>query len=178
MRTLVLGGIKSGKSRWAEAAIAASAGPDEPVCYLATGSVADTDPAWLRRIAVHRERRPEHWSTVETDDIATQLRAAPATPTLVDDVCGWLTARLDRRGWEHGCISADIDEMLAAVASFDAPLVLVTHEVGLTIVSATVSGRRFTDELGAFNQRLAALCDRVVLMVAGHPLQIKPSRAG
>ena len=56
MRTLVLGGIKSGKSRWAETAIAESLGPVEPVRYLATGSVADTDPAWLRRIAQHRDR--------------------------------------------------------------------------------------------------------------------------
>ena len=176
MRTLVLGGIKSGKSRWAEAAIAESLRPDEPVRYLATGSITDTDPAWLRRIAAHRDRRPRHWSTVESDDIATQLHQPPAAPTLVDDVCGWLTAALDRRGWADGSVSADVDEMLAAVASFSAPLVLVSHEVGLTIVAATVSGRRFTDELGALNQRLAALCDRVVLMVAGQPLHIKPSR--
>ncbi len=176
MRTLVLGGIKSGKSRWAEAAIAESLAPGEPVRYLATGSVTETDPAWLRRVAEHRDRRPEHWSTVESSEITTQLRQSPAAATLVDDVCGWLTAALDRRGWEHGSVSTDIDEMLAAVALFDSPLVLVSHEVGLAIVSATVSGRRFTDELGALNQRLAALCDRVVLMVAGQPLQIKPSR--
>ena len=176
MRTLVLGGIKSGKSRWAEAAIAESLGPVEPVRYLATGSVTDTDPAWLRRIAQHRDRRPPHWSTVESDDIPTHLHQPPAAPTLVDDVPGWLTAVLDRRGWENGSVSADVDEMLAAVASFDSPLVLVSHEVGLTIVAATVSGRRFTDELGALNQRLATLCDRVVLMVAGQPLQIKPPR--
>jgi adenosylcobinamide kinase/adenosylcobinamide-phosphate guanylyltransferase len=176
VRTLVLGGIKSGKSRWAEAAIAESLGPVEPVRYLATGSVTDTDPAWLRRIAQHRDRRPTHWSTVESDDIPTHLHQPPAAPTLVDDVPGWLTAVLDRRGWENGSVSADVDEMLAAVASFDSPLVLVSHEVGLTIVAATVSGRRFTDELGALNQRLATLCDRVVLMVAGQPLQIKPPR--
>ena len=176
MRTLVLGGIKSGKSRWAETAIAESLGPVEPVRYLATGSVADTDPAWMRRIAQHRDRRPGHWSTVESDDIPTHLRQSPAGPTLVDDVPGWLTATLDRRGWENGSVSADVDEMLAAVASFNPPLVLVSHEVGLTIVAATVSGRRFTDELGTLNQRLATLCDRVVLMVAGQPLQIKPPR--
>jgi adenosylcobinamide kinase / adenosylcobinamide-phosphate guanylyltransferase len=175
VRTLVLGGIKSGKSRWAEAAIVESLGPAEPVRYLATGSVTDKDPAWLRRIALHRDRRPQHWSTVESNDIATQLRQPPAAPTLVDDVCGWLTAALDRRGWDDGSISADVDEMLAAVTAFSAPLVLVSHEVGLTIVAATASGRRFTDELGALNQRLAALCDRVVLMVAGQPLHIKPS---
>lgn len=172
MRTLVLGGIKSGKSRWAEAAIAESLGPVEPVRYLATGPLDDADPAWLRRIAEHRDRRPEHWSTVESDDIATQLRQSEM-PTVVDDVGCWLTAALDRRGWEDGSVSADVDELLAAVTSFDAPLVLVSHEVGLTIVSATASGRRFTDELGALNQRLAALCDRVVLMVAGQPLHIK-----
>jgi adenosylcobinamide kinase / adenosylcobinamide-phosphate guanylyltransferase len=176
VRTLVLGGIKSGKSRWAEAAIAESLGPVEPVRYLATGSVTDTDPAWLRRIAQHRDRRPGHWSTVESDDIPTQLRQSSAAPTLVDDVCGWLTAALDRRGWEDGSVSADVDKMLAAVASFDPPLVLVSHEVGLTVVSTTASGRRFTDELGALNQQLAALCDRVVLMVAGQPLHIKPPR--
>ena len=176
MRILVLGGIKSGKSRWAEAAIAESLGPVEPVRYLATGSVADTDPAWLRRIAQHRDRRPGHWSTVESDDIPTHLHQPAPAPTLVDDVPGWLTAALDRRGWENGSVSTDVDEMLAAVASFDSPLVLVSHEVGLTIVAPTVSGRRFTDELGALNQRLAVLCDRVVLMVAGQPLQIKPSR--
>ena len=172
----MLGGIKSGKSRWAETAIAESLGPDAAVRYLATGSVADTDPAWLRRIGQHRDRRPGHWTTVESDDIPTHLRQSPAAPTLVDDVPGWLTARLDRCGWEHGSVSPDVDELLAAVASFDPPLVLVSHEVGLTIVSATVSGRRFTDELGALNQRLAALCDRVVLMVAGQPLHVKPPR--
>jgi adenosylcobinamide kinase / adenosylcobinamide-phosphate guanylyltransferase len=176
VRTLVLGGIKSGKSRWAEGAIAESLGPVEPVRYLATGSVADTDPAWLQRIAQHRDRRPGHWSTVESDDIPTHLRQPAAAPTLVDDVPGWLTATLDRRGWENGSVSADVDELLAAVESFTPPLVLVSHEVGLTIVAATVSGRRFTDELGALNQRLATLCDRVVLMVAGQPLHIKPPR--
>jgi adenosylcobinamide kinase / adenosylcobinamide-phosphate guanylyltransferase len=176
VRTLVLGGIKSGKSRWAETAIAESLAPGEPVRYLATGSVADTDPAWLRRIALHRDRRPGHWSTVESHDIPTHLRQPAAAATLVDDVPGWLTAILDRRGWESGSVSADIDELLDAVSSFDPPLVLVSHEVGLTIVAATASGRRFTDELGALNQHLAAVCDRVVLMVAGQPLHIKPAR--
>jgi adenosylcobinamide kinase / adenosylcobinamide-phosphate guanylyltransferase len=176
VRTLVLGGIKSGKSRWAETAIAESLGPVEPVRYLATGPATDTDPAWSRRIAQHRDRRPRHWSTVESDDIPRHLRQSAGAPTLVDDVPGWLTATLDRHGWESGSVSADVDELLAAVASFSPPLVLVSHEVGLTIVAATASGRRFTDELGALNQQLAALCDRVVLMVAGQPLHIKPPR--
>ena len=177
MRTLVLGGIRSGKSRWAEAAIAESLDADQPVHYLATGQVTGTDPAWWQRVAEHRDRRPPHWSTLETDDIATQLRRSPGTPTLVDDVGGWLTAAMDRRQvWERGSVSVDVDELLAAVAEFGSPLVLVSPEVGLTVVPATESARRFADELGTINQRLALLCDRVVLVVAGHPLPIKPPR--
>ena len=142
--------------------------------YLATGQAADSDRAWRQRVDAHRDRRPPHWSTVETEDVAEQLRRSSNMPTLVDDIGGWLTAALDRhQAWEGGCISADIDELTTAVAEFSAPLVLVSPEVGLTVVAATTSARRFTDELGALNQRLGALCERVVLVVAGQPLPIK-----
>jgi adenosylcobinamide kinase/adenosylcobinamide-phosphate guanylyltransferase len=178
VRTLVLGGIRSGKSRWAEAAIAESLQADQPVQYVATGQVVDTDVAWRQRIAEHRDRRPSHWSTVETDDVARQLRRSPDTPTLVDDIGGWLTATLDKRqAWDGGSLSPDLDDLTAAVAEFNSPLVLVSPEVGLTVVAATASGRRFSDELGALNQRLAAVCERVVLVVAGHPLPIKQAGA-
>ena len=178
MRTLVLGGIRSGKSRWAEAAIAESLQADQPVQYLATGQVVDTDGAWRQRVAEHRDRRPSHWLTVETDDVAGQLRRSPDMPTLVDDIGGWLTATLDQRqAWDGGSVSPDLDDLTAAVAEFSSPLVLVSPEVGLTVVAATASARRFSDELGALNQRLAALCERVVLVVAGHPLPIKQAGA-
>jgi adenosylcobinamide kinase / adenosylcobinamide-phosphate guanylyltransferase len=176
VRTLVLGGIRSGKSRWAEAAIAESLEADQPVHYLATGQVSD-DPSWWQRIAEHRDRRPPNWSTLETDDIAAQLRRSPDIATLVDDVGGWLTAIMDRHNaWEGGSVSSDVDELMSAVAEFGSPLVLVSPEVGLTVVPPTASGRRFADELGVLNQRLALLCDRVVLVVAGHPLPIKLPR--
>ncbi|WP_343601973.1 bifunctional adenosylcobinamide kinase/adenosylcobinamide-phosphate guanylyltransferase [Mycobacterium sp.] len=173
MRTLVLGGIRSGKSKWAETAVAESLAPGETVRYLATGPAPDTDGHWSQRVAEHRARRPGHWSTVETADIATQLRQSSDVTTLVDDLGGWLTAALDHRGWAAGSVSADVDDLVAAVASFGSPLVLVSPEAGLTVVPATESGRRFADELGTLNQRLAAVCDRVVLVVAGHPLPIK-----
>jgi adenosylcobinamide kinase / adenosylcobinamide-phosphate guanylyltransferase len=174
VRMLVLGGVKSGKSRWAETAIAESLATDQPVHYLATGKAADPDPAWRQRVAEHRDRRPQHWHTVETDDVAQQLRRSPNTATLVDDIGGWLTATLDRRqAWEGGSVSADLDELTSAVSGFSSPLVLVSPEVGLTVHAATASARRFTDELGSLNQRLAALCERVVLVVAGQPLPIK-----
>jgi len=101
-------------------------------------------------------------------------------PTLVDDLGGWLTGTLDRNNaWDDGSaavpVRETIDAMLAAVSAFGSPLMLVSPEVGLTVVPATASGRRFTDELGSLNQRVASLCDRVVLVVAGQAVPIKPT---
>ncbi len=178
VRTLVLGGIRSGKSEWAEQAIAASVPPGQQVRYLASGCCDQADEDWAQRIAKHRARRPAHWAMVETRCVTTELLRSPDTPTLVDDLGGWLTGTLDRhRAWETGSVAAPVEEMLGAVGAFEATLVLVSPEVGLTVVPATASGRRFADELGALNQRVAALCERVVLVVAGQPLSIKPSEA-
>ena len=176
MRTLVLGGIRSGKSEWAEEAIAASVPAGQPVRYLASGLGGQADADWAHRVAKHRGRRPAHWSTVETRDITTELRQSPDVPTLVDDLGAWLTGTLDHhQAWENGSVAAPVDEMLGAVGAFESTLVLVSPEVGLTVVPATASGRRFADELGCLNQRVATLCERVVLVVAGQPISIKPS---
>jgi len=182
VRTLVLGGIRSGKSRWAEETIAESLPPDEPVCYLASGFGAEADAEWAHRVAKHRDRRPAHWSTVETDDIATQLRQSPGIPTLVDDLGAWLTSVLDRHhAWDDssaaGFVQRMIDDVVDAVGTFGSTLMVVSPEVGLTVVPATAAGRRFADELGGLNQRMAALCDRVVLVVAGQAVAIKTSGA-
>jgi adenosylcobinamide kinase / adenosylcobinamide-phosphate guanylyltransferase len=179
VRTLVLGGIRSGKSQWAERAIAETTVAGQAVHYLATGAAPDGDAEWSARIAAHRARRPSHWSTVETVDVPKQLRSAAGSPTLVDDIGGWLTAVMDRRdAWTTGSVVADMDELIDAVGAFGSPLALVSPEVGLTVVPPTAAGRRFADELGGLNQRLAGLCDRVVLVVAGQPLTVKePSRA-
>jgi adenosylcobinamide kinase/adenosylcobinamide-phosphate guanylyltransferase len=181
VRTLVLGGIRSGKSRFAEDVFTAevnSISPGQPVRYVAPGLTAGADDAWAQRIAEHRNRRPAHWSTVETDDIAGQLRESPRTPTIVDDLGAWLTTTLDRHhAWDNGSVAGPVQDMLAAVGSFGSVLMLVSPEVGLTVVPATASGRRFADELGTLNQRVAELCDRVVLVVAGQPVPIKPNGA-
>ncbi|MET0700105.1 MAG: bifunctional adenosylcobinamide kinase/adenosylcobinamide-phosphate guanylyltransferase [Mycobacterium sp.] len=177
MRTLVLGGIRSGKSRWAEEAIAEAVSTGAQVRYLATGSAATDDDAWSARVAAHRDRRPAGWTTIEDSDVASQLHQHGGTPTLVDDIGNWLTAAMDRRdAWNQGSVSGDIDELVAAVGTFGSPLVLVSPEVGLTVVPATAAGRHFADALGTLNQRLAAACDRVVLVVAGLAVPIKPER--
>jgi adenosylcobinamide kinase/adenosylcobinamide-phosphate guanylyltransferase len=176
VRTLVLGGIRSGKSRWAESALAESLAPGECVRFVATGPRNDSDPLWDERVAVHRARRPAGWSTVESTDVAAVLREDTATATLIDDLGGWLAAILDSRAaWTTDRVSVgdDIDELLDAISSFGSPLMVVSPEVGLTVVPATPSGRRFADELGALNQRLADICDRVVLVIAGQPLTVK-----
>jgi len=179
VRILVLGGIRSGKSQWAEANIAEIAGsPDDAaaVRYLATGPIAASDAEWSARVDAHRRRRPASWSTVETADIAKQLRSDDVTATIVDDIGGWLTAAMDRtNAWTGGSVSDDVDDLVDAVGSFGSALALVSPEVGLTVVPATESGRRFADELGTLNQRLAQVCDRVVLVVAGQPVTVKDS---
>jgi adenosylcobinamide kinase/adenosylcobinamide-phosphate guanylyltransferase len=173
VRILVLGGIRSGKSQWAESAIARSVDAAAPVRYLATGPRPASDAEWSARVDAHRRRRPAHWPTVETTAIATELRSE-ATATVVDDIGAWLTAAMDRAGaWTGASVSPDIDDLLEAVGSFASPLALVSPEVGLTVVPATESGRRFADELGVLNQRLAGVCDRVVLVVAGQPVTVK-----
>lgn len=173
MRILVLGGIRSGKSQWAEAMLAGAVPDGRPVRYLATGPGPEADVEWAARVAAHRERRHTRWSTVESTDVAGRLRAEPVA-TLVDDIGAWLTAAMDRSGaWTGGLVCAETDDLVDAVASFTAPLALVSPEVGMTVVPATAAGRRFADELGSLNQRLATVCDRVVLVVAGQPVTVK-----
>lgn len=173
MRTLVLGGIRSGKSQWAEDALMREVPEGSLLRYLATGPTCDDDSDWTARVAAHRDRRGDRWSPVETTDVARQLRTDPV-PTLVDDAGTWLTAMMDRSGaWSGHPITAQTDDLVDAVTAFAAPLAMVSPEVGLTVVPATAAGRRFADELGALNQRLAGVCERVVLVVAGQPVTVK-----
>ncbi|MDI6629991.1 MAG: bifunctional adenosylcobinamide kinase/adenosylcobinamide-phosphate guanylyltransferase [Rhodococcus sp. (in: high G+C Gram-positive bacteria)] len=171
-RTLVLGGARSGKSGHAE-----SLAVVEPVRYLATGRRDATDEDWQLRIERHRASRPKHWSTVET---VTSLSGVVSQPwdgtTVVDDLGTWLTGMLDdAQAWElpRGTIAPAVDDLVRAVADCPSHLVLVSPEVGLSVVPESRSGRLFRDELGLLNSRLAAVCDRVLLVVAGLALTLK-----
>ncbi|RDI65248.1 nicotinate-nucleotide--dimethylbenzimidazole phosphoribosyltransferase [Nocardia pseudobrasiliensis] len=169
-RTLVLGGIRSGKSAFAEE-LAGRAGI---VRYVATAAVDPGDADFTERVAAHRVRRPGQWTIVEGDPVAAL--ADPVRMTLIDDIGTWLTGRIDARAaWEQprGTIAADIDALVAAVAGYSQGLVLVSPEVGLGVVPATRSGRLFADEIGELNQKLARVCDEVYLVVAGIATRIK-----
>lgn len=170
--TLILGGIRSGKSRYAESLLDSGA----PARYVATGVDGSADAEWSARIQAHRTRRPSHWVTVETRDVAAELTRDPVIDTLVDDIGSWLTSALDRTGaWERGTadLLTETDELLSAVSIFTGQLILVSPEVGLTVVPATRAGRLFADALGTLNQQLADRCDRVFLVVAGQPMTVK-----
>jgi adenosyl cobinamide kinase/adenosyl cobinamide phosphate guanylyltransferase len=138
------------------------------------------DAEWAARITAHRARRPAVWTTVEDPDLPALLRATrPAdAPLLVDDLATWLTCVLDdARAWDAAVVPAVVGrqatELVDAVAGCAGTVVLVSAEVGLGVVPATRAGRLFRDELGALNAALAAVCDEVLLLVAGLPLRLR-----
>ena len=166
----MLGGTRSGKSRYAEDLLPA----DAPVRYVATARRHPDDAEWDARIDAHRARRPAGWTTVEEPDVAALVRGGGG-PLLVDDLATWLTGVLDDAGaWEQRVdVSLRLDELVAAVRAAPGQVVLVSAEVGLGVVPATRAGRLFRDELGVLNAALAQVCDEVVLLVAGLPLRLK-----
>lgn len=174
-RVLITGGVRSGKSAYAERLLVGRA----DVTYVATGPVPDpiTDPEWAARVAAHRSRRsPLGWTTVETANPAHVLSTADG-PVLLDCLGTWLTACLDELdAWQRPEPDwrADWDQRAAAfVQSWrEADVVGVTNEVGWGVVPEHRSGRLFADLLGRLNQQVAAASDEVVLMVMGRPVHL------
>lgn len=181
-RTLVLGGARSGKSRAAERLLAAT----PAVVYVATaGSELNTlDAEWRDRIAEHQARRPANWTTVETTALAELLAAANADdpPLLIDCLTVWLATIMERAGlWSDEGVAAArkagadaevaqaVDALVQAWRTTAARVVAVSNEVGSGVVPAYPSGRRFRDELGNLNARLAAESDEVLVVEAGIP---------
>ena len=159
--TFVLGGARSGKSRYAEALVAAH---PPPWRYVATGQAFDTE--MQARIAEHRARRDTRWITVEAP---LDLPAALDTqaPALVDCLTLWASNLL------LAGRMPDWPALLAALDARSAPTVLVSNEVGLGIVPDNALARRFRDMAGVLHGQVAARADRVVLMVAGIPMVVK-----
>lgn len=159
MITLVLGGVRSGKSALAER-LAGALGAE--VTYLATG--AATDPSMGDRIARHRARRPAAWRTVEvTSELPSALRRTTG-PVLLDSLGTWVAGLAD--------LAPDREALVTALLERSGPTVVVSEEVGLGVHPATEVGRRFADELGELNTCVAEVADEVLLAVAGRALRL------
>jgi adenosylcobinamide kinase/adenosylcobinamide-phosphate guanylyltransferase len=171
-RILVLGGARSGKSAYAEELLEGN--PD--VTYLATSAPADDDAEWADRVAAHRARRPDSWTTVETTAPSELLRRGTI---LVDSVTTWVAALMDETGmWADEPGAADrlatrCDALVNAWTMTPAHVVAVSDEVGLGVVPETRSGQLFRDTLGQVNQRLAGTADEVWFVVAGLPQRLR-----
>lgn len=175
--TLVLGGVRSGKSRYAlELALASGA---ERVTFLATAERGQ-DEEMSRRIERHRRERPAHWITIEEPlNLAEGIRSAAESDLVVVDCLTLFAGRLlEACGDDEEGIARRIEQLEACLASSHPPIVLVSNEVGSGVVPAFEMGRRYRDLLGEINQRVAAVAGSVVLLVAGLPLLLKGSLPG
>lgn len=175
-RVLILGGARSGKSVTAERLLATR----DHVDYVATGPLPGAaDPEWADRVRLHQQRRPAHWTTLETLELEGVLAGpglAPArlaVPVLVDCLSTWLAGVMEECGlWEDAPdagkrLAERVDGLLDAWRATRRHVIAVSNEVGSGVVPATASGVRFRDELGVLNTRIAAECEQVWLVTAG-----------
>ncbi len=168
--TLVLGGVRSGKSRYAQQL----AGQSSRVVFVATAKA--TDDEMLAKIQRHCDERPKEWLTVEEPlEIAKVLaeRDLESEVIVVDCLTLFAAHLLEADGEDEGAIERGIERLCAALRVARCPVVLVSNEVGSGVVPEYAAGRRYRDLLGEINQRVARIADDVVLMVAGLPLALK-----
>ena len=168
--TLVLGGARSGKSRYAQDL--ASAFPR--VVYLATARREDAE--MRTKIARHRRDRPSSWKTIEVSadlDCALREEGPRADLLLIDCLTFYMANIMGRKSGGHNRVRTHIQSLCEAVREAEASVVIVSNEVGSGIVPPYRSGREYRDLLGELNQQIAKVADRVILMVAGLPLTVK-----
>lgn len=169
----ILGGARSGKSRFA----IAEQPSREGVAFVATAQPGDGDMA--RRIARHQAERPRHWTTVEEPlELVARLTELEGAyhAIVVDCLTLWVSNRV-LRGDSDDAVLDEAEALAKLIGHGHAAFTVVSNEVGAGVHPETVIGFRFCDLLGFVNQRVAAACDRVVLMVAGLPLTIKSGAA-
>ena len=169
MKTLILGGVKSGKSRLAET-LAIDSGLE--VVVVATAIAGDEE--MRQRIARHRQQRPADWQVIEEPlRLAEQLdrHAASHRCLIVDCLTLWLTQLLCQP--DRSLLTEQRDALLAVLAQLPGRLVLVGNETGLGVVPPGALSRDYCDQAGLLHQQLAVVCDQVLLTVAGLPLVLK-----
>ncbi len=169
MKELILGGVRSGKSRLAESHAQAT-GLD--VIYVATATAQDDE--MRARIAHHQAQRPGHWQLVEEPlalAAALQRNAAPNNCALVDCLTLWLTNLLCLE--DEARLRREIGALLEVLPELPGQIILVSNETGMGVVPLGELTRRYCDEAGWLHQALAQQCDKVILTVAGLPLHLK-----
>ena len=169
MSALILGGVRSGKSRMAEQQAQQSG---LQVVYVATAQIRDSEMG--QRIAAHKVRRPDSWLCVEAgQNLAEVLQSVAADQRclLVECLTLWLTQLLCDADEQQ--LQREIAALLEVVPRLPGQLLLVGNETNMGIVPLGELSRRYCDEAGRLHQQLASLCDSVVLMVAGLPLYLK-----
>jgi adenosylcobinamide kinase/adenosylcobinamide-phosphate guanylyltransferase len=163
--TLVLGGARSGKSRFAEELIEST---EQSALYLATAEPGDDE--MRTRIAAHRARRGTRWTTVEEPlELVNILLAEATRPVLIDCLTLWLSNLLGAKR----DIGFEIERLLSVLPKAQTPVVMVANEVGLGIVPDNRMAREFRDHAGRLNQSVARRAQRVIFMAAGLPLALK-----
>lgn len=171
MVTLVLGGARSGKSRYAQSEATRFNG----VTFIATARRSDAE--MQRKIAAHRRERPSAWKTVEASaalDAIIRREGQKAELLLVDCLTTYCGGLLSRSRTESGR-RRHLEAVVEAIRSTPASVFIVSNEAGSGVVPAFKSGRLFRDLLGEMNQQIARVADCVVLLVAGLPITVKGS---
>ena len=160
MRTLITGGVKSGKSRYA---LIVASGFPTPRTFLATAEAFDSE--MKDKIARHRSERDDRFDTIE---VPLEVPDALAERMVLDCIPLWLNNMI------HYGREAEIDSAIdRLIQLMPRDIVIVSKEVGMGFVPVDALSRRYGNILGRANALLAAACDRVVLMVAGIPLDVK-----
>jgi len=164
--SLVIGAAASGKSAWAETLVRQY---DRPKFYIATAEIFD--PEMQRKITRHQQRRGGDWASVEApiDLPRALLDVAPKAVVLVDCLTMWLSNLL----MADSDLAKASDELCVVLDTLTVPVVMVTNEVGASIVPENALARRFQAEQGLLNQKIAAQADLVVSVIAGLPLVLK-----
>lgn len=170
---LVLGGVRSGKSRYAQRL----AEPWSRVTFVATAQRGD-DEEMRRKILRHQADRPAWWTTVEEPlelGRVLETQSLQTDAILIDCLTLFAANLLDAYAEDEPRLTAEVDRLCVALRSAARPVILVSNEVGSGVVPEYASGRQFRDLAGEINQRVAAVADTVLLMVAGLPLTLKDS---
>ena len=173
--TLVLGGARSGKSRYAQELASAF----ERVVYIATARRGDAE--MRAKIAQHRRDRPASWKTVEAPtglDRVLREQSSSADLLLIDCITFYVANIMGRKSSARRKVKSHIERLCEAVREAQASVVIVSNEVGSGVVPPYRSGRDYRDLLGELNQQIAKVADRVILMVAGLPLTVKDRSQG